>query len=1055
MKGPISWMARNTVAANLLMAFILLLGVVSASNIIQEVFPETTLDAIRITMQYPGASPEEVEEGIVRKIEEQIESVEGIRRITSVAAENVGVVTAQLELGADAARTLDDIKAEIDRITTFPEDAEEPEISEMTSRRQVIQLAIHGNVSERSLKELANQIKDELSLTDGISYVRVNGVREYEIAIEVSMETMSAYGLTLSDISMAVRRGSLDLPGGSIDTRDEEILIRTKGQNYTADDFREIIVLGRPDGSIVRLADIADVRDGFEEADLITRFDGEPASLVEVYRTSDERVLDIVELVYAYVETLSVPEGISIDVWRDEAKLFSSRYDLMMKNGIMGLILVVLALGLFLNSRLAFWVSMGIFVSFLGTFAIMVYLGASLNMISLVAFILALGIVVDDAIVIGENIFAEQERGLEPVEAAIKGATRLARPVIFAVLTTMAAFAPLLFVPGIMGKLMQNMPMVILAVLALSLVESLFILPAHLSHHTALRGKKKKNPILDRIERVQAVVARGVEWNINGPLDSTLRFCTRHYGLVIVSGISAILLVAGLVVGGFVRFTFMPEVEGENVVARLEMPAGTPAARTEAVATFLEQKGREVQRALQAELPEEHPPIVKHVFSIIGSQPASIAVMGSLGGPNLIEANKAEVNFELLEAEKRELSAARFEEAWREAVGTIPGVKSLQFQSSMFTLGSPIELEISAPDNDVLERSVAALKEALAGFTGVYEVEDDREQGKREVKLKLKPQARTLGITLDELARQVRAAYYGNEALRIQRGRDDIRVMVRLPKDERDALADMDDLRIRNQQGAQIPFSEVATAEFGYGPATINRRDRRPVVTVTAEVNTDIVQPGDVIAELEDSVLPALAHDYPGFRASFEGEQREQADALGALRRGFIIALFVIYALLAIPFKSYTQPLIIMAVIPFGIIGAILGHLFMGLAMGILSLFGIVGLSGVVVNDSLVLIDYINQERAKGASVADAVITAGKVRFRPIILTSLTTFLGVLPLILEKSLQAQFLIPIAVSLGFGILFATVIVLILVPSLVMLEARLRELLGRSGSYELTT
>ncbi len=1045
----IHWMARNSVAANLLMMFIIVVGAISVANIAQEVFPEVSLDAIQITIVYPGASPEEVESGIVRRVEERIAGIDGIRRISSVSAENAGVITAQLQLGASLARALDDIKAEVDRIDTFPLEAEKPEIVEITTRRKVISIALHGDVSERALKELANRVKDDLSSQDGISYVNVSGTRDYEISIELREAAMRAYSLTLADITRAVRRGSLDLPGGQIRTRNEEILVRTKGQNYIAEDFRAIVVRTNRSGAEVRLGQIAKITDGFEEANLITRFNGERAAFVEVYRVGDERVLDIVDQVYAYVETLSVPAGIKISIWQDEARLLKSRYELMLKNGLMGLALVILALGLFLNSRLAFWVSMGIFVSFIGTFAVMIMLGTTLNMISLVAFILALGIVVDDAIMIGENIFAGQERGLPSLEAASDGASRLVRPVVFAVLTTMAAFAPLLFAPGLLGKFMKNLPIVIITVLGISLVESLLILPAHLSHVSALRGNKKGR-IREAVERVQHSIAAMIEWIIAVPLEKSLRFATRNYGIVIVSGISAILLSIGLIAGGLVKFTFFPEIAGENVIARLEMPLGTPAEKTAAVAAILEKRGRDAVAEIQSSLPSSHPNLLKNVFVIVGRQPSLANGPRGPVGPGLIEGNKAEINIELLAAEERDISATEIESAWREAAGNIPGIKSLQFQSALITIGKPVQVELSSPDEAVLEEAVNTLKTELRNYAGVFDIQDDLQLGKRELKLELKPHAQSLGISLEDLASQVRAAFYGNEALRVQRGRDDVKVMVRLVEDERNSLADIENLRIRSLQGAEIPFSHVAIASFGYGPSAINRRDRRRVVTVTAELDDEIANANEVRASLEANVLSQLIRTYPSLKASFEGEQREQADTIAALQRGFLIALFVIYALLAIPFRSYTQPLIIMAAVPFGIIGAIIGHMLMGLSVGILSLFGIIGLSGVVVNDSLVLIDYINSERESGASVEDAIMAAGKARFRPIFLTSLTTFLGVLPLILEKSLQAQFLIPIAVSLGFGILFATVIVLILIPSLVVLEDRLRTMMRRSST-----
>lgn len=1076
MKGTIDWMARNGVAANLLMFLIIVGGFISLSSVVQEVFPEFSLDSIQVRVEYLGASPDEIEESIVQRIEEQIESIEGIRRITSVASENVGVVTAELQLGTDVSDALDKIKAEVDRITTFPVDAEEPEVQELTNRSQVIQLAIHGDASERSLKELANRIKDELTTLPELSYVSVNGVRDYEISIEVDEATLRKYNLQLSDITMAVRRGSLDLPGGSLETTNEEILIRTKGQNYTADDFESIIVLARPDGTTLRLSDIATVVDGFEEADLSTRFDGNPAAFVEVYRTGDERVLDMVEVVQAYVEEIqpTIPAGISVDVWQNDARILDSRFNLLIKNGAQGLALVILALALFLDLRLAFWVSIGIFISFVGVFAVMLYMGVSVNLITLFAFILSLGIVVDDAIVIGENVFAEQSKGGSPLEAAIRAAQRLAKPVIFAVLTTVTAFSPLLFAPGALGKIMSQMPIIVIAVLVFSLIESLFILPQHLSH-TKSEAERQKPTLMRRIagglilylifsaimystqgtitpftmivfipvmliavyiDELQTWVKRGLEWNTNGPLQRGLEFATKHYGIVICTCLAMVLVSMGLIAGGYVKFSFFPDIEGENVIARIELPEGTPVEQTEEIATFIESTGREVAAEFQATLPEEHPPIINHIYTSVGMQPMLNRGPNANSGASPIQSHLAEINIELLDAEERELSAEVFEGVWRERVGQIPNVKSIAFQSAVISLGKPIQLEVSAPTPEELELAVERFKAELNEFAGVFEIEDDQDPGKREVKLALKPQARMLGVTLDDLARQVRAGFYGDEALRIQRGRDDIRVMVRLPQDERNALADIQNLRIRTPAGAEIPLAEVATAAFGFGPSAINRTDRRRVATITADVDPEIITAQQVVTALEAENIPAVIRDYPGVRAGFEGEQREQADTNAALLQGFMIALFVIYALLAIPFGSYIQPLIIMAAIPFGFIGAILGHYFLGISFGLLSVFGIIGLSGVVVNDSLVLIDFVNQRAREGLPMREAIIDAGKARFRPILLTSITTFLGILPLILERSVQAQFLIPMAVSLGFGILFATFIILLLVPALAM-------------------
>ena len=1034
MRGPIAYMAGNSVAANLLMALILVVGFVSVGQVAQEVFPESSLDAVQVRVPYPGASPNEVEDGIVRRVEEQLESLEDVRRIRSVASENVGVVTVEFEFGVDISEKLDEVKAEIDRIVTFPVDAEKPEVRELTNQRQVMQLAVYGDIPERALKELAFTIKDEL--TAFASFVDVSGVRNYEISIEVSNADLQSYGLGVLDVASAIRRASLDLPGGVIETAGEEVLIRTQGQNYVGRDFEEIVLLTTPDGTLIRLADVATVRDGFEEADLLTRFDGRPSALVQVYRSSDERVLDVVAAIKAHLETQirpSLPEGAQVSIWQDESKLLKSRYQLLIKNGVAGLILVILSLALFLNGRLAFWVSVGIFISFLGAFGVMYLMGVSINLISLFAFILALGIVVDDAIVIGEGIHFESEAGRSPLEASIQGAARLGTPVIFAVLTTVAAFSPLLFVPGAVGKFMRNVPIIMIAVLVFSLVESLFILPAHLSHG---RRASKEGWISQKLGRVQRRLSGYIDWMVNGPLDRALRFTTHHWGVIIAGAVAMMILSVGLVAGGLLRFTFFPAIEGENVIARIELPQGTSAEETARLAADIEAAGERVAARLQATLSADHPALVKHIFTIVGDFPSLDGGPSAGGGPGLIQSHIAEINMELLEAESRDISAKRFEQAWREEVGVIPAARSLQFQSAIFQVGKPIQAEVSGPNEQHVEEVRDRMKEALGLYAGVYNVEDDLIPGKREIKLQLKPGARALGLTVDDLARQVRASYYGAEALRVQRGREDLRVFVRLPETDRDALGDLDRLRIRTPNGAEVPFSEVATATFGDGPSALNRRDRRRVVTVSADVNEAQGNAQEIIAAIQSDLVPTLQSSYPGLRVSFEGEQREQADTFAALGRGFLIALFVIYALLAIPFRSYTQPLIIMMAIPFGIIGALLGHAFLGLDVTILSMFGIIGLSGVVVNDSLVLIDYINERHRSGQDLSSAVMEGAKVRFRPILLTSLTTFLGVLPLILERSLQAQFLIPLAVSLGFGILMATFILMLLVPALVM-------------------
>ena len=1055
MRSAIAWMARNGVAANLLMVLILVTGGLSVFTIAQAVFPDFDLDMVQVRVDYPGASPQEVEQAIVQRIEEQIEGIEGVRRITATATEGVGVVFAELTLGTDPARALDEIKAEIDRIVSFPADAEEPEVSQLVNRSRVIDIVLFGDVDERTLKELANRTKDDLMSLPEISYVTVSGVRDYEIGIEVSSDALRAYGLTLEEVAAAVRRASLDMAGGRVDTREEEILVRVEGQNYTRADFEEIIVRGARSGAELRLGEIARVIDGFQDADLISRFNGRPAALVKVFRTGDDRVLEGVAAVERYLQEElrpSLPRGVEVEIWENEAEYLESRMSLLAKNGRIGLLLVLLALTLFLNIRLAFWTAIGIFLSFTGVFAVMAVLGVSINMLTLFGFILAIGIVVDDAIVVGENIYAERERGTPGLEAAIRGAQRVSVPVTFAVLTTVAAFTPLLFIPGIIGKFLNNVPIIVIAVLSLSLIEALFILPYHLSHLPpphAVTG----NRAIRFVERIQAKVHGTLQRFIEGPLERTVTFATRHYGLVIAGAISMLLLTAGLVAGRYVKFSFLPDIPGEEVMAQLEMPQGTPSERTREIAEMLERAGHEVAAELEAGLPDDHPALVRAVYSTVGLMPSISETPGLAAAPTFVQSNVAEVSFRLASAEERDLDVTVFEQAWREKVGEVAAARNLTFVSKLINLGAPVQVELSHADTAVLNQAVPALQDELRRFGGVFDVRSDQEQGKREVQIELRPSARTLGITLDDLARQVRAAFFGAEALRFQRGRDEVRVYVRLPEEERNTLSDIRIYRIMAAGGAAIPLSEVADVSFRVGSSTIRRIDGRRIVTVTAEVDRAFTTGQEVKGALERDVLPALQARFPGVRYAFGGEQREQADALAGMGRGFLLALFAIYALLAIPFRSYVQPLIIMASIPFGFIGAILGHLLMGLNLGLLSIFGIVGLSGVVVNDSLVLMDFVNERHRAGQEMAVAIVEAAKVRFRPIMLTSLTTFLGIFPIIIERSTQAQFLVPMAVSLGFGILFATGIIMVLVPALAMLQhttaERLRARFRRFG------
>jgi len=1038
-RGAVAYMARNGVAANLLLFLLVVAGIASLGSLVQEVFPEFSLDTISVSVAYPGATPDEVEEAIVRKIEEQIKAVEGIKQITATASEGVGSVSVELKLGTDVSRALDDIKAEVDRIVTFPVGAERPEVRELTNRQSALRLAISGDVPERTIKEVAYRVEDALSDLPEVSYVETSSIRPYEISIEVPQDRLRALGLTLGQIADAVRQGSLDLSGGTLRTTDEEVRVRTLGQNYDQADFEDIIVVSTLDGTTLRLGDIATVRDDFQDTDLVAQFNGRPAAIVEVFRTSDERVLDIVSAVTRALDaeiTPTLPEGISLDIWENSATVLEGRIGLLLKNAFLGLALVLISLTLFLDIRLAFWTAVGIGVSFVGTLAIMLLLGVSVNVLSLFGFILAIGIVVDDAIVVGENIFAERERGTGPLDSAVRGAMRIRGPVTFAVLTTVAAFSPLLFVPGVLGKILGAIPIIVISVLALSLVESLFILPNHLSHLPP-PGQSSHSKFGRFFERVQTYFDGGLKRFVNGPLDAALRFATGRPSIVVASGIGLLVLAFALVPAGLLRISFFPEVGGDVVSANLELPVGTPSERTREAAERLVAGARAAAEQLEAERPDDAAPLIEAIFMTVGSRPAGGGPGGGGGGAS--GSNLAAVQVKLLESEERDLPARVFEDLWRDKVGPLPQARSLQFASSLINAGAAVQVELSHPETARLDAISEQVVTELGSFQGVFDIKTDADAGLREVQLELLPAARTLQLTLDDVARQVRSAFFGQEALRVQRGREDVRVYVRLPEGERDAIGDVEGYRVRTPGGGEVPLDRVAQVSFGTSPTSISRKNGQRTLTVTARVDEQVVSGAEVTGALRSGLLAQLRASDPRLSVSYGGEQQEQADSFGAIGRGFIVALFVIYALLAIPFGSYTQPLIIMAAIPFGIVGAFIGHLLLGLPVGLLSLFGIIGLSGVIVNDALVMIDFINEQRAQGADPYQSIVDGAKARFRPIMLTSLTTFLGVAPLVFERSVQAQFLIPMAAALGFGILFGTAILMMVVPALMALQA----------------
>jgi multidrug efflux pump subunit AcrB len=1038
--GPLAWFAGHHVAGNLLMIFILAAGAMSLLSLTIEVFPEMDTDMVTVAVPYLGASPAEVEEGVCIRVEEAIAPIEGIKRIRSVASEGVGTVIAELEEDADDQKVLDDIKAAVDRIETFPAETEKPVVAEGDTRRRVITVVLSGDASEKTLKALAERVRDDLTALPDISQVDVAGIRRYEISIEVSEDSLRRYGLSFRQVADAVRGASLDLPGGSVKTEGGEILLRTKGQRYHGWEFEDIVVVTRGDGTQVRLSDVATVIDGFEDSDTASRFDGQPAALVQVFRVGDEGALDVADAVRAYVEELrpGLPAGVTVATWDDDSIILRQRIGLLLRNGRLGLILVFLCLALFLDLRLAFWTTMGIPISFLGALWLIPQFDITINMISLFAFIVSLGIVVDDAIVVGENVHEYLQKGMKPLDAAIRGVREMAMPVTFAVLTTVAAFMPLLFVAGLMGKIMREIPLVVISVLAISLVEALLILPSHLAGSGGgLRARMARwfRPVLDAIGRVQAAVQRGLDWVIQVPYRRTLELTLEWRYVTVAAGIGLLFLVFGLIGGGWIKFSLMPKVDADSMVAKLTMPQGTPVRQTEAILARIERAAVESGLEVDENAPTGMPPVIVHIATTVGEHPSNKGHGPTANNVRTSGAasNIGEVKVELLGAESRAVGSLALANRWRELVGEIPGAVSLTFTASMFTAGDAVSVQLAHHDFPTLLKAVDRLESILAEYPGVEDIANSFEPGKKELKLGLTPEGRTLGLELADLARQVRRGFYGEEVQRIQRGRDDIRVMVRYPADERRSVGDIEAMRIRLADGSEVPFTTVATVEEGRGYAVINRTDRRRVVTVTADVDDAVANANEINMDVRDDVLARLVRDFPGLTFDFEGEQRAQRESLGSLWVNFLIAQLAIFTLLAIPFRSYSQPLIVMSAIPFGLIGAVLGHIVMGLNLSMLSLFGMVALTGVVVNDSLIMIDLINRERSTGVPIDTAIRDSGARRFRPILLTTLTTFLGLTPMIFETSRQAQFLIPMAVSLGFGVIFATAITLILVPT----------------------
>jgi multidrug efflux pump subunit AcrB len=1048
MKSMINWFAHNGVVANLLMFVIIALGLMAVTGVNQEVFPTFEAELISVAVPYRGAAPEEVEQAVCIRIEEAIQGLEGVKRMTSTAAEGAGSVLIEVETGYDIRELLDDIKARVDAISTFPIETEKPVVQELLPRLQVINVSLYGDADELTLKRIGEQFRDDLTALPEISQADLKSIRPYEVSIEVSEDALRRHGLTFDEVTRAVRRSSLDMPGGSVKADSGEILLRTKGQAYNGEEFEDLTLLTRADGTRLRLVDVARVVDGFQETDQWSRFDGQPTVMIQVYRVGDEDTPDVAAAVHRFVAQVrpTLPPGISIDTWQDSSVRLGERRDLLVRNGINGLLLVFIVLTLFLRMRLALWVAVGIPVAFLGAFATMPYTGITINMMTLFAFILVLGIVVDDAIIVAERIHYRQDELGGGFKGAIAGTQEVAIPVIFGVLTTMVAFSPFMMVPGLIGNFTRAIPLIVIPVLAFSVIESQFVLPYHLSRHRERPPTHKKNILMRAWDGFFVGFAKGVDWFTRSIYRPVLEAALGWRYLTAALGISSLFLVAGLIQGGVVEFVFFPQMDSDNVMVKLTMPQETPADITATAVENIEATVLE----LGAELEQQHGfPLFTHVLSSVGEQPSSNAGPGNPGiAPS--RSYLGEVNVELVSGEGRPYSSAQITSMLRERLDPIPGAVELELVSNLMGgAGKPIDFQMAGPDIEELRIVAADIRRRLTEYPGVTDITDSFRGGKPEIELALRPSAESLGLSLEDLGRQVRQGFFGEEAQRIQRGRDDVRVMVRYPEEERQSLGYLENMRIRTPEGAQVPFLTVADASFGRGFSSITRVDRRRAINVSAGVDEDMANANAILFDFQARHMPEVLAEHPNVTYSLEGEQRMQGEFMEGLFRGFFVALFVIFALMAIPFKSYSQPLIVMSAVPFGLVGAVFGHAMLGMTMNFMSMMGMVAVAGVVVNDSLVLVHFINRTRKPGESPTEAVRDSGVARFRPILLTSLTTAAGVTPLMLETSIQAQFLIPMAVSLASGVLFATLVTLALVPALYLILEDLKNLFGFRG------
>ena len=1015
-KGIIAWFARNSVAANLLMIFILLGGGLTALTINKQMFPQLQINWISFSAPYPGSAPQEVEEGITIKIEEALKSVQGLKRVITYSNRGYSNGWLEVDLDYDPQVVLEEVKSAIDSIPSFPDGMERIKVEREKFRQDVMYISLHGNLSNGELKELGRKIHHEVQQLPGIGISELYSGLPYEISVEVSKDKLREYGLSFRDVANAVRSFSRNMSAGQIRAANGYINLRVENQAYRGYEFEQIPVLTLEDGTKVLLGDIANINDGFQEGLRYSKFNGNNSITLFIGASDNQSITTLAETMNLYVDkkAAELPQGVKLETWVDMTYYLNGRLNMMLDNMKSGAVLVFLMLALFLRVRLAFWVMMGLPVCFLGTLLIlpMEFINVTINVISLFAFILVLGIVVDDAIVMGESAHDEiEEHGHSP-ENVIRGIKRVAMPATFGVLTTIAVFVPFMFGEGPSSAFGKAIGGVVIFCLIFSLIESKLILPAHL-----VKMKVKPSNPNNPLDRLRDAIDRSLKSFIDNKYRPALKVCIEYRYGVVMFFVALMLLTVGLFNGGMVRYVGQPKIPHDFPRISIEMNIDASENSTLTTLLSIESIVNKIDKDIEN----------KYGSSMISDMQIELR-----------SRTRGQIMVKLVVPEERSLNTFELAELWRKAIPSYPGLKSLNISDNLFGGGrddGDIAFRLESIDDKQLLLASNELKRKLNTVKGVGDVNDSRQTSAKEVQFTLKPLAYSMGLTLSEIASQVSYSFYGLEAQRILRDSEEVKVMIRYPLAQRSSVGHVDDVMIQAPNGTELPLSELADIILTDGVTRIRRENGNRTINVWASVDADQVEPFKVAQDIRDNYIPKLLKKYPLVQSHVSGRIQEEMDGATEQLRDFVISLLVIFSLLAIPLKSYSQAVMIMVVIPFGIIGAVFGHLILGMNLSVLSVFGILAAAGVVVNDSLVMVDYVNNSRKRGIALKEAVVHAGTKRFRAIMLTSITTFIGLVPIIFfEKSAQAQIVIPMAVSLAFGVLFATIVTLIFIPSL---------------------